>query len=754
MRPFGCSITILNTRDHLGKLDGNADEAFFVGYSTNSKAFRVFNSRTRIVEENLHVKFSKATPNIAGSGPNWLFDIDAPTKSMNYEPVVVGNQSNGSADLSISSSSKDSHDVGFKPSEEEEKKDAKDPENKDKNNVTDENTVYGCDDDPNMPNLEEIVYSNDDEGVDAKADMTNLDTNIVVTENSTIQDFQNVVCMFLITSRAQKGIRKMKEAIVSRTTSVGVSLSCLLMTHGVCEDQFPDRVYKVEKALYGLHQAHSAWYETLSTYLLDNRFQRGQIDKSLFIKRVKELKVTQKDDGIFISQDKYVDEILKKFGFSTVKTVSTPMNTSNPLLKDAEAKDVVVHLYRSMIGSLMYLTASRPDIIFVQTIVANSTTEAEYVAASSCCGEMSSIGELTFFLGLQVTQKADGIFISQDKYVDKILKKLSFSTVKTVSTPMETLNPLLIDTEAKDVSSGPIPFVADETVINEWEDRIERDATTASSLEAEQDSEAGEKGVRSSKPRRLYKVGLSRRIKSTDNASLGAQEDASKKGRKIVDLDADIEVTLIDETQGRNDEDLMFDAGVLNSDEVFQEPIVNTDTTTKSSIPVSAADPVTTTGEVVTTASVEILEELTLAQTLIEIKSAKPKAVTTTIVKLASSRPKANGKLIDKHVEAKGDDDQEEAEMNKHMEIVQDDEVEIDVIPLATKPPVIVEWKTIKEGKMGYFQLKKSDGSSKRYSSIIQMLKNIDREDLETLWKLVKAKHGNKRQEEAYERVL
>ncbi|GJY30771.1 hypothetical protein Tco_0414266 [Tanacetum coccineum] len=77
------------------------------------------------------------------------------------------------------------------------------------------------------------------------------------------------------------------------------------------------------------------------------------------------LQVTQKDDGIFISQDKYVDEILKKFGFSTMKTASTPMETSKPLLKDAEAEDVDVHLYRSMIGSLMYLTSSRPDIMFV-----------------------------------------------------------------------------------------------------------------------------------------------------------------------------------------------------------------------------------------------------------------------------------------------------------------------------------------------------------------------------------------------------
>ncbi|GJS72692.1 putative ribonuclease H-like domain-containing protein [Tanacetum coccineum] len=92
MRPFGCPITILNTLDHLGKFDGKADEGFFVGYSTNSKAYRVFNNRTRIVEENLYVKFSEETPNIARNGPNWLFDIDALTMSMSYKLVVAGNQ--------------------------------------------------------------------------------------------------------------------------------------------------------------------------------------------------------------------------------------------------------------------------------------------------------------------------------------------------------------------------------------------------------------------------------------------------------------------------------------------------------------------------------------------------------------------------------------------------------------------------------------------------------------------------------------
>ncbi|GJX62441.1 hypothetical protein Tco_0295341 [Tanacetum coccineum] len=118
---------------------------------------------------------------------------------------------------------------------------------------------------------------------------------------------------------------------------------------------------------------------------------------------------------------------------------------------------------------------------------------------------------------------------------------------------------------------------------------------------------------------------------------------------------------------------------------------------------------------------------------------------------LESDKPKKQ--KIDEHVEAEKDD-QEEAEMKRHIEIVKYDEVEIDAIPLATKPPVIVEYKIDKDRRMGYFKLIRADGSSKRYSSMIKMLQDIDREDLETLWKLVKAKHENTRPKEDYERVL
>ncbi|GJX97713.1 putative ribonuclease H-like domain-containing protein, partial [Tanacetum coccineum] len=117
----------------------------------------------------------------------------------------------------------------------------------------------------------------------------------------------------------------------------------------------PKKIYKVVKALYGLHQAPRAWYATLSTFLEQIRYRRGTIDKTLFIKKDK------KD----IMLDKYVAEILKKFDLMSVKHASTPIESHKPLVKDEEAADVDMHLYRSMIGSLMYLTASRPDIMFV-----------------------------------------------------------------------------------------------------------------------------------------------------------------------------------------------------------------------------------------------------------------------------------------------------------------------------------------------------------------------------------------------------
>ncbi|GJX61536.1 retrovirus-related pol polyprotein from transposon TNT 1-94 [Tanacetum coccineum] len=379
MRPFGCPVTILNTIDHLGKFDGKADEGFFVGYSINSKAFRVFNSRTRIVEENLHVQFSENTPNIAGSGPNWLFDIDALTKSMNYKPVVAGNQSNGNAgtkacddagkarmetvpgkdyillplwtaDPPFSQSSKSSPDAGFKPSGDDEKKVTKEPGKE----------------------------GDDDEDVGAEADMNNLDAFMLVSPIPTtrvhkdhpveqiIGDLNSAPQTRRMTKNLEEhGIKKDERGIVIKnkarlvaqgyTQEEGINYDevfapvarikaiILFLAYAsfkdfvvyqmdvksaflygkikeevyVCQPpgfedlDFLDKVYKVEKVLYGLHQAPRAWYETLSTYLLNNGFQRGKIDKNLFIRR---------DKGDVLLVQVYVDDII--FG-STKKSLCT-----------------------------------------------------------------------------------------------------------------------------------------------------------------------------------------------------------------------------------------------------------------------------------------------------------------------------------------------------------------------------------------------------------------------------------------------
>nr|GEV72956.1 hypothetical protein [Tanacetum cinerariifolium] len=348
MRPFGCPVTILNTIDHLGKFDGKADE---------------------------------------GSRPDWLFDIDALTRTMNYEPIVAVPKS--------------SHDDGSKPSSDNGKKIDEDPskesecndqDKKDNvnstNNVnivsstvnvagTNEDNVVGekisieLPFDPNMHALENVSIFNflsDDEDDDAVADMNNLDTTIqfspILTTrihkdhllDQVIRDLQS----FAQTRNMSKNLKEHGfvstiQQITNHKDLQNCLFACFLSQEelkkieeevyvcqppGFKDPDFPDRVYKVKKALYRLHQAPRALYETLSTYLLDNRFQRGKIDKTLFIKRHK---VKQKKDRIFISQDKYVAKILKKFGFTKVKTASTPMETQKPLLKDEDGEEYQVN---------------------------------------------------------------------------------------------------------------------------------------------------------------------------------------------------------------------------------------------------------------------------------------------------------------------------------------------------------------------------------------------------------------------------
>nr|GFA87786.1 hypothetical protein [Tanacetum cinerariifolium] len=155
----------------------------------------------------------------------------------------------------------------------------------------------------------------------------------------------------------------------------------VMQPSGFQDLQFPDKVYMVEKAMYGLHQAPRAWYGTLSKYLLANGFQRGIIDQTLFIRKHRGdflLVQVYVDDIIFgssnslvcrefeaLMHDKFQMSAIGELNFFLGLSANTPMNKENPWGKDGPGKDVELHLYRSMIGSLMYLTASRPEIMFV-----------------------------------------------------------------------------------------------------------------------------------------------------------------------------------------------------------------------------------------------------------------------------------------------------------------------------------------------------------------------------------------------------
>ncbi|GJX73195.1 putative ribonuclease H-like domain-containing protein [Tanacetum coccineum] len=496
-------LAIVQNRDKLGKFDGKSDEGFFVRYSLCSKAFRVYNIRTRKVQENLHIGFLENKPMIEGNGPKWLFDLDSLTQSMNYVPMVAGSFSNDSAGIQgVSESStssqqdQDNQDCIVMPIW----KDAiyfddaspisvADAQIEDQNGLHDEiDDSEKTHDDSNLQNNgtadqqvntarpevntgsrevstavpevntvtpEDLVGSSptseDTQVEDQEIELGNMSPSYAVPttphtrilkdhlidhvigdvqlsiqtrrmttsyselgflsaiyKGKTHQDLHTCrsnaggtptvqttkgmgSCRFTYCHRAigtkwvyrnkkdERGIvirnkarlvaqgHTQEEGIdydevfapVARIEAIRIFLAYASYM-GFEDLDHPDKVYKVVKALYGLHQAPRAWYDTLATYLLSNVFQRGQIDQTLFIKRQKGhilLVQIYVDDIIFGStkkelcdefeklmkdnQDKYVHEILRKFNYSDVKSASyLPHNLEKPYSsKNGDAAD-------------------------------------------------------------------------------------------------------------------------------------------------------------------------------------------------------------------------------------------------------------------------------------------------------------------------------------------------------------------------------------------------------------------------------
>nr|GEU59368.1 hypothetical protein [Tanacetum cinerariifolium] len=279
LRPFGCLVTILNTIDHLGKFDGKADEGFFIGYSLNSKAFRVFNSRTKIVEENLHARFSENTPNNVGSGPNWLFDIDALTKIMNNQPVVAQSNDFLEADFyNLDSTFQVSHI----------------PTTRIHKDYPLEQVIEDLHSPPQTRRMTNNLEEHGKRAIGSKWVFRNkMDERGIVIKNKvrlvaqghTQEEGINYDEVFSPVARIETirlflAYASFKDFIVYQMDVMSAFLYgkiekevYVCQPPGFKDPDFPDKVYKVEKALYDLHQALRAWPDIMFVVCACARYQ-------------------------------------------------------------------------------------------------------------------------------------------------------------------------------------------------------------------------------------------------------------------------------------------------------------------------------------------------------------------------------------------------------------------------------------------------------------------------------------------------
>nr|GEW96324.1 hypothetical protein [Tanacetum cinerariifolium] len=410
----------------------------------SSKAFRVYNKRTKRIEENLHVEFLENKALEKGSGPNWLFNTDSLTKSMNYVPVDVGTISTNLSSTKDAARQEVKKDVSslrhvalpnwaydalleFSSSQPQDHCSTEVPEGSGNSNPTTSTSNPSADQmetlkvetpiptikTPSLDNIlsltnrfEDILRgtTNSDDSNGEEADISNMETAITASPTHTLRIHKDHPKSQIIgpldtpiqTRNKSKEGHTQEEGIdygevfapVVRIEAIRVFLAYALFMGFVVYQMdvksaflygtIDEEVGTIDQTLFIRKQRED--FILVQVYmddiifgssnpqlcrefkaLMHEKFQMSAMGELNFFLG---LQVLQKKDDIFLSQDKYIGDILKKFRYTDVRSSNTPMDKENPWGKDGTGKDVDLHPYRSMIGSLMYLTASRPDIMF------------------------------------------------------------------------------------------------------------------------------------------------------------------------------------------------------------------------------------------------------------------------------------------------------------------------------------------------------------------------------------------------------
>ncbi|GKC83693.1 retrovirus-related pol polyprotein from transposon TNT 1-94 [Tanacetum coccineum] len=450
-RVFGSKCFILNTKDYLTKFDPKSYEGIFLGYSQNSKAYIILNKHTRKVEESLNVTFDENPPPFKTSPlvdddldeeeaikvtekKNLENDIEDETleideivniKESRNHPLenVIGNLNQRTL---RSQAQNQSNFFCFISTIE--------PKNVNEA-LTDDSWIVAM-----QEELNQFIANDVWELVPQPRNMTIIGTKWVfrnkLDENGIVS--RNKARLVAQGYNQQEGIDYDETyALVARLESIRILLAyaCALdfklfqmdvksaflngfineevyvaQPPGFIDFEKPDHVYKLKKALYGLKQAPKAWYDRLKSFLIKHEYKMDMVDNTLYTKKKSSnliiiqiyvdgiifcstcqdmcdefskimhdefemsmmgelnfflgLQIKQMEDGIFFYQSKYIKEMLKKFGLEESKPMKTPMSSDTKLTKDEDCESVDSTKYRGMIGSLLYLTASRPDIVF------------------------------------------------------------------------------------------------------------------------------------------------------------------------------------------------------------------------------------------------------------------------------------------------------------------------------------------------------------------------------------------------------